>query len=457
MTFRALKMTALEKRAALGLGGIYGFRMLGLFMVLPIFVFYATELKGSTPFLMGLAMGIYGFTQAIFQIPFGMLSDRWGRKPVILMGLLLFALGSVVAACSHGIGTLILGRALQGTGAVGSTLIALLTDLTREEHRGKAMALIGMIIGLSFPFSMLLGPLLNHYVGIHGIFFLTAALAVVGMILLVSVVPHPQDSLFHHDALPEPRQFRGVLSHGDLLRLDGGIFILHAVLTASFIGIPVALKEMTPPSGAHEWMFYFPVLVFSFLTMIPCMILAEKKQKIKECFLGAIILLFGAEISMIIFSHSFMGMGISLYFFFTGFLFLEASLPALISKTAPPGSKGTAMGVYSSSQFLGIFLGGALGGWLFGAYGLKGICVTAASVLCLWFFMALTMKRPRPVGTLSLPIAINSLEEVPQLKQGLKEINGVIDAFIHFDEKIAYVKVDNSIINLKDLQSFSTN
>ncbi len=449
------KMTPFEKRSAMSLASIFAFRMLGLFMILPVFVFYAKDLAGATPKLMGLAMGIYGLTQALLQIPFGMLSDRFGRKPIIAMGLCLFALGSIIAALSHSIEGVIIGRAIQGAGAVGSTIIALVADLTREEHRTKAMAMIGMVIGLSFTLSIILGPILNRMIGVPGIFWLTALLAGIGILMLYTAVPHPKQSLFHRDALPEPGQFKKVLSNPELLRLDFGIMSLHGILTASFIAIPFALQQVAGLPEAQQWHLYLPVLVLSFISMVPFIIIAEKKRKMKGVFLAAIAVIALSQLSLVGFSSSIIGIGISMYLFFTAFTLLEASLPSLISKIAPPGSKGTAMGVYSCSQFLGIFLGGTLGGWLFGAHHIKGVYALCAVVALLWLLIAFGMKKPRHVGTFLLKVGVNNAKEAKALQQRLLQIVGVVEAMVAVDDKTAYLKIDNSVINKEELKPFS--
>jgi MFS family permease len=449
------KMTSFEKRSALSLASIYAFRMLGLFMILPVFVFHANSLQGATPKLIGLAMGIYGLTQALLQIPFGMLSDRWGRKPVIAAGLVIFAIGSVIAALSHTIEGVILGRAIQGSGAVGSTLIALLADLTREEHRGKAMAMVGMVIGMSFSVSLVLGPLLNSLIGVAGIFWLTAALAGLGIVMLMLVVPHPTQSLFHRDALPEPRQFRAILRNQELLRLDLGILILHGILTASFVAIPVALQHLVALPAALQWRLYLPVILLAFITMIPFIIAAEKKGRLKEVLIGAISAIALAELGLLLFSATLVGVSLCLYVFFTAFTLLEATLPSLIAKVAPAGSKGTAMGVYSCSQFLGIFLGGVIGGWLFGTHHVGGVYLLCSLFALLWLLTAVGMKKPRPVGTFLLRVAVTSQQEAQQLTQQLLKIAGVEDAVVMVDDQTAYLKIDNSVINKEELKPFS--
>ncbi len=448
-------MTPSERRAAFSLAGIFSFRMLGLFMILPVFSLYAHQLNGATATLIGLALGIYGLTQALLQIPFGMLSDKIGRKPIIITGLLLFACGSVIAATAHSITGVILGRALQGAGAVGSTIIALLADLTREEHRTKAMAIIGMVIGMSFTIAMVLGPILNGIIGVSGIFWLTAVLAILGVLIVAKVVPNPAHIIFHRDAEPEIAQFGKVLSQPELLRLDLGIFSLHAILTACFIAIPIILQNTVGLPEEKQWYLYLPVLILAFFAMVPFIIAAEKKRKMRPIFLSAITAVGLSQLGLWFFHDSLLSVALLLFIFFTAFTLLEASLPSLISKVAPSGSKGTAMGVYSSSQFLGIFVGGTLGGWCYGHHHVMSVFLLCAVIAGIWLFTASFMKRPPHLGTLLLKVGQVSEEKAQQLTAQLLQIAGVAEAAIMTDDGIAYLKVDNKIIDKKQLEIFA--
>jgi MFS family permease len=269
-------MNRQERRAAVSLAGVYALRMLGLFMILPVFALYAEHLEGVTPALTGLAIGAYGITQALLQIPAGLLSDRIGRKPVIIGGLLLFALGSVVAAAADAIHMVILGRALQGAGAIAAAVMALTADLTREEQRIKAMAMIGMSIGLSFAAAMVLGPVLNEWVGVPGIFWITALLALGGIGIVAFLVPRPTVTRRHREAEAVPAQFGRVLRNAELLRLDFGILVLHTLLTASFVVLPLLLRDVLDLASANHWKLYLPVLAASVLVMIPFIFLAGR-------------------------------------------------------------------------------------------------------------------------------------------------------------------------------------
>lgn len=447
-----------ERRSALSLASIYSFRMLGLFMILPVFSLYAHGLKGVTPTLIGLALGIYGLTQAILQIPFGMLSDRVGRKPIITLGLLIFVVGSVVAALAthdNSITGIIIGRALQGGGAVGSAVLALAADLTREEHRLKVMATIGMTIGVSFAIAMVGGPLINNWVGLSGIFWLTAILGLIGIAVLHLWVPTPRHSRLHPDTEAVPAQFKEVLSNTQLLRLDLGIFTMHLVLTAVFVALPVALRDVAGLPADHHWYVYLPVMAIGFFTMVPFIIIAEKKRRLKQIFSGAIAVLGLANLGLFEFHHTLTAIVILLWLFFAAFNLLEASLPSLVSKMAPAQSKGTAMGVYSSSQFLGIFVGGSVGGWMFQHHGFNGVFLFSAVMVAIWLVAAITMQSPRYLSTFLLNVGEIDEGRAQALGQELSRIQGVAEAVVVAEDQVAYLKVDNKALDKDALLAYS--
>ena len=450
---------AAERRSAFSLASIYSFRMLGLFMILPVFTLYAHGLKGVTPTMIGLAMGIYGLTQAILQVPFGMLSDRIGRKPIITLGLLIFIIGSVVAAVAthaNNMVGIIIGRALQGGGAVGSAVLALAADLTREEHRLKVMAIIGMTIGVSFSVAMIGGPLLNNWIGLSGIFWLTAILGLAGIVVLHVWVPTPKHSRLHRDTEAVPAQFREVLGDTQLLRLDLGIFTMHLVLTALFVALPVALRDMAGLPEQHHWFVYLPVMALGFFSMVPFLIIAEKKRRMKQIFSGAIAMLALANLALYEFHHSLSTIVVALWLFFTAFNLLEATLPSLVSKLAPPQSKGTAMGVYSSSQFLGIFVGGWAGGWMFQHHGFSGVFLFCAAMVGLWLLAALTMQSPRYLSTFLLNVGEIDQNKAQSLGVELARIPGVAEAVVIPEDQVAYLKVDNKVLDKEALYAYST-
>ncbi|MES1926164.1 MFS transporter [Salinisphaera sp. T31B1] len=448
-------MTKFETRAAFSLAGIFSLRMLGLFMIYPVFTFYANTLEGSTPVTVGLALGAYGLTQALLQIPFGMLSDRFGRKPMITVGLIIFALGSVVAALSGSITGVIIGRVLQGAGAVGSVILALGADLTREEARTKTMAVIGMTIGLSFAVALVVGPLLNAVVGVAGIFWLTAVLALLGIGVLYAVTPQPIALRSHRDTGAVPALFARVLGDAQLLRLDFGIFALHAILTASFIALPNVLHDVIGIDQAHQWMVYLPVLIASVVLMVPMIIIAEAKRQMKPVFIGAIATLGLTQIALLVWHASLVELVIVLTLFFAAFNLMEASLPSLISKVAPADAKGTAMGVYSSSQFFGIFIGGTVGGWAYGLDGPSGVFIFSAIAALLWFGVAVTMKAPRFTQSRMLRVEVADRADARRLTEQLLAQNGVVEAVVVPEDGVAYLKIDSAQADEVDLDKFS--
>jgi len=440
------RMTAGERQAALGLAGVFSLRMLGLFMILPVFALYAEQLHGNTPALAGLAIGVYGFSQALLQIPFGFLSDHYGRKRIIYIGLVIFALGSVVAALADSIWGVILGRALQGGGAVSAAAMALAADLTREEHRIKVMAFIGITIGLSFAVSMVLGPVLNGWIGVPGIFWLTGLLALLGIAVVRFQVPDPVISRIHRDAEPVASQFGRVLGDGQLLRLNFGIFTLHLLLTATFVAAPLALRDAGLASEQH-WRVYLPALVLSIVAMAPFVIIAGRQRWLKPVFLGAILVLALTEFGLVSWHNTVLGIGVLLLAFFTAFNLLEATLPSLIAGMAPPDAKGTAMGIYSSSQFLGAFAGGALGGILHGQFGLQGVFAFAALGALAWLAVAWTMKSPGHLSNRLLNVGACGEADARHLAVRLTQVRGVTEAVVIATEGVAYLKVDRHTLD----------
>ena len=445
-------MTAMEKRATVSLAGIYALRMLGLFMLLPVLSLLAEQMPGSTPTLVGLTMGIYGLSQAVLQIPFGLLSDRISRKTIIVFGLVLFVIGSVVAALATNIYGVLLGRALQGCGAISAAVMALLADLTQEVHRTKAMATIGASIGVSFGVAIVLGPIIADHFGISGIFWVIAVLAALAILVILFVVPNPQKITIHRDAEYIPSELGSVIKNADLLRLNYGIFSLHLILMASFVVVPLLMRDAGLEAGKH-WQVYLPVLVSSMAAIIPFVIIAEKKRQMKKVFIGAIIALVVANLGFLLFHDQLVGLVACLWIFFCAFNLLEATLPSLISKTAPGDLKGTAMGIYSSSQFMGAFLGGASGGWLYGEFGAIAVFAFAAGVAASWVLVAWFMSTPRYWANLLLSLKTVAPQQGAEFSRQLLGINGVEEVRLHFEEHAAYLKVDNQQLDKDQLST----
>jgi MFS family permease len=432
-----------EFRAAAALAAVFSVRLLGLFMIYPVFAAYAGTLAGANPYLIGEALGIYGLTQGLLQIPFGLLSDRIGRKVMIVIGLALFGIGSAVAAVSTTIGGVIIGRALQGAGAVGSVILALVADLTGEDSRTAAMAMVGITIGASFLVALLAGPVVANFIGVSGIFWLMVALAFVGLAITQFVVPNPPRLRVHRDAEAVPALLGAVFRNRELLRLDLGIFVLHAMLTASFLVVPDLLRSTAGVAVHDQWMVYLPVLLISVVAMVPAIIVAEKYRHMKGVFVGAVAALVASQIMLYLGAVNVFVLFAALIVFFSAFNVMEASLPSLITKVAPPDVKGTAMGVYSSLQFLGIFIGGIIGGLAHQHGGNTGVFALTSALAAIWLVAAAGMAQPNYLTTRLVPVAENKLSDPLGLAEKLRQVPGVVEAVIIADESAAYLKVDS--------------
>lgn len=444
-------MTAPERRATFGLAGIFMLRMLGLFLILPVFSLYAEGLPGATPTLIGVALGVYGLTQATLQIPFGMASDRFGRKPVILLGLMIFAAGSVVAAESTSIEGVILGRALQGAGAIAAAVLAMLADLTREQQRTKAMALVGISIGFSFILSLILGPLLNNWLGVPGIFELTAMLAGGAVIILLVWIPTPVRRVRRESEQPLTTQFAVCLGRLDLMRLNFGIFSLHAVLMALFVVVPLVLVHQAGFAKQDHWQLYLPVMLLSIALMVPFMLLSDRKGALRPVFSGAVGMLLMAQ-GLVYWGHkSVWGLAAGLVVFFAAFNLLEATLPSLISKTAPAESKGTAIGIYNSFEFLGAFIGGTAGGWLYGRYDVGGVFGFTAVLLSFWFLVSLGTREPEHRANWTVRFTPLDEGHAESFAARLEAVRGVSEVVVVGEEGVAYLIVDPKTLDEREL------
>ena len=448
-------MSPTEKRATFSIAGIFSTRMLGLFMIFPVFALFAeAEFSEVTGLQIGIAIGIYGLTQALLQIPYGMLSDKYGRKPLMILGMLVFMVGSVICALADSIEMMIIGRAIQGMGAVAAVLMASVADLVTEKYRLRAMSIVGITIGLSFTLSLIAGPILATWFGVRGIFWMIGLLAVIGILLVVFTLPKIENQSFQREAETDTRQFGEILRNKQLLRLDLGVFILHAILTAMFIVLPLALRDGAQLDVLSHWKVYLPVMLLSFLLMVPLIIQAESRDRMKPIFAGAVATLVLVQIGFMNFHEGFWALFFLLLIFFTAFNLLEASLPSLVVKLAPADKKGTASGVYSTSQFLGAAVGGVLGGYFYQYYGYNGVFIFSMVIGTLWFFAAVTMQKPLPLSIASVPLYDIAQSEVEALQQTLLAYDGVYEVVVLPKENRVFFKVDRKLINEESLITY---
>jgi len=442
-----IPLNAIEKRALSGLGTIFALRMVGLFMVLPILAIYAEDLAGQTPLLVGLAVGIYGLTQAGLQIPMGMASNYWGRKRIIAIGLLVFVAGSVLAALADSIYMLILGRAVQGAGAIAAAMTALTADMTRENQRTKAMAIIGVTIGGAFMVALLVGPLLQAVTGVSGMFWLAAAMAILALLVLFFWVPKPGQ-------LPKPQgdiagQLRAVFYNGQLMRMNVGIFFLHSVMTALFVVLPLSLLHYAEMPVERHWQAYLPTMIGGVLIMIPMIGLAERKQKMRLMYLAAIVMVLVSQVILGTAYQTLTGLLLGLWIFFVGFNFLEASIPSLISKAVGPGNRGTAMGVFSTFQFFGAFAGGVLAGLFYGQFGISSVFALGAVLMLCWLVLAWKMVVVAPLQMQTVPVANMASDRLADLVKVLTDIPGVSEVVP--ESGVLHLRVDEKILDKESL------
>jgi len=432
-----------ERRTAASLALIYMVRMLGLFIILPVFALFAGDFEGSTPFLMGLALGIYGLLQAALQIPVGLLSDRIGRKKTITMGLALMAIGSVVAAMSDTIYGVILGRALQGSGAITAALMALAADLTREEQRTKMMALLGASIGLSFIIALMLGPILIKVFSISMLFWFTGGASILAMIILHTAVPNPVTSGFRADTSANLATIGQLFAHPQLRRLNLSIFFLHMLITASFVAVPVLLLNGGMEKTDH-WQVYLGAMLISLVVMIPMIIVAERYRLMRWILLASVLGLLLTQLLFASFSDTLLAVLIGVVLFFSFLNTLESLLPSLVSRIAPAGSRGGASGIYASSQFLGAFVGGAGGGWLLGVAGFSGLFIGLAFGCLCWFLLLYKFEPPLKLTTHRHKLSTEEQKLGSTFLAELQNLPGVEEVFLSPEEGVAYMKVDKT-------------
>lgn len=444
------QMTPQESRATWGLGTVFSLRMLGMFMVLPVLTTYGMALSGATETLIGIAIGIYGLAQAIFQIPFGLLSDRVGRKPLIVFGLMIFCIGSVVAASTESIWGVIIGRAMQGSGAIAAAVMALLSDLTREQNRTKAMAFIGISFGVTFAIAMVLGPIITHAWGLHALFWAITVLTLLAIVITLLVVPSPATHLLNRESSMVKGGFGKVLSNGKLLKLNFGIMCLHILLMSSFVVLPQVMELAGFPPSEH-WRVYLVTMLVSFVAVIPVIIYAEKQRRMKQVFMGCVAVLLLAELVLWYAGLHFWGVIAGIQLFFLAFNVMEAILPSLISKESPAGYKGTAMGIYSTSQFIGVAIGGSLGGYIYGNVGAGAVFLICAAIATVWLLLSATMTEPPYVSSLRITLSELAVKD-SALEANIKALPGVAEAVVVPEELSAYVKVDTKQTNRQTLE-----
>ncbi|PLK58395.1 MFS transporter [Candidatus Palibaumannia cicadellinicola] len=439
-------MTNIELRAIWGLGAVLTLRILGIFMVLPVLTTYGMRLQGANESLIGLAIGIYGLVQSIFQIPCGLVSDRLGCKPLIISGLLIFTLGSIIAALTNSIWGIIIGRALQGTGPITAAVMAMLSDLTREKNHTKAMAFIGISFTIAFATAIVLGPIITNAIGFSGLFWGIAALTLISVTIIISVVPVSHRHTLNRESSIIRSSFSIILTHAQLLKLNLGIFCLHAILMLNFIALP---QIMTYASflPADQWKVYLVALLVSFAAVVPCLIYAEMKRSIKPVFIGGVTTLLCAEIVLLDTGNHLWVIFTGIELFFFAFNVMEAILPSLISKEAPASLKGTAMGFYSTSQFLGVAFGGIVGGWLFQLLGASLVILAGVIVALLWWLVSMTMHEPPYVTSLRITLPRQNTGTTEQLMQLLLAEPEVTEVIVIPEEESAYIKINTKQIN----------
>ena len=448
-------MNKQEIRAALAIAALFLVRMLGLFMILPVLPLIGAELRNSTPLLVGLALGIYGLSQAVLQIPFGMASDYFSRKSVITFGLILFIFGSLIAAVGDDIFTVILGRFIQGCGAIASTLLALMSDVTRVDHRSKAMGIIGSAIGISFGLSIVLGPIIFTYLGLSGIFIISAVLGILGLIILGKLIPTPISIKTNLDTKVVLEKFWLMLCDQNLVPIYLGVFFLHYFLTSSFMVFPLMLREAGIGYEAHSF-YYFGVFLISLFFMGPFVWLSDRQGKSARVMRGMIFFLI---IAMIGLANALSSLVILAYMviFFVGFNLLEMLLPAHMSRIVAAGTRGTGMGIYSTFQFLGTFVGGVLAGLLLTYAEITALLYVNASICVVWLLLCRNLQSLNGIESRIIHLRTFDGMSANTLLEGLLSVNGVVDAVLIEEERVAYLKIKSDLFDESQLQQFTKN
>lgn len=444
-----------ELRASISLSLIFFLRMFGIFIILPIFILYEDHYIGATPSLMGIALGCYGLTQAIFQIPFGMMSDRFGRKPVIGIGLLVFILGSVIAAYADSIYLLIAGRALQGAGAIAAAIMALAADLTRESTRSRTMALIGIGIGMAFALSLVAGPVLSGQFNIYGLFFISAGLGVIALLVLFILVPDTHIPIKQDKTGKVTSLFSKVIKNRQLQFLCLSIMILHILMMSSFIAIPVLLAEHLGLDKSNHWYMYLPALILSAVIIFPMLSLVEKLDRVKTGMIITVFLMICAQFGFGLIPASFLLTLFLMLLFFTAFNFMEASLPSLVTRTVLDSFRGTALGFYSTSQFIGTFLGGVMGGLIYEYAGLNQVFLFDGGLCIIWLVLMVFNRNFKQQQDFTLKLGKLDKQQEELIIKKILAVDGVTDAMFIAEDGIAYLKVNQSILDYEALNAIS--
>ena len=423
-------------------------------MLLPVLPVYALQLEGATPLLVGVAMGIYGFPQVLLQIPSGYLSDKAGRRPIMIAGLIIFSAGTLIAATSNTITGVIVGRFFQGAGAIASVTVAWLSDLISERLRARAMAIFGMSIGCSFCIAMILGPLLASSINGSAIFWFTLIFSMIALIIVIFYIPKPTHRLPTYQTSFRFRTLCSYLIQKPFLPLFTGIFVLHFTLVALFMILPSLLENKAHlPLKYHSWI-YLGVMIISFFAMFPFIILSEKRNYIRQCFLGAICLLLLAITWLFYFHETLIMLLIGTLLYFIGFNFLEACVPATLSKMAPPTQRGTLLGIYSSCQFLGAGLGGVVAGLMMQHVGYQGVLFITLILLIVWLMMTFFTQHPKNHDNIVLTLHPNQTECNDKIMQHLNAIPGVQTVTLLSNKTTAYLKVNNTLLDKSQLNRF---
>ncbi|PPI87710.1 MFS transporter [Candidatus Pantoea edessiphila] len=446
------KLNITEIRASVGLGMVFSLRMLGMFMVLPVLTTYGMSLHHANKTLIGIAIGIYGFTQALFQIPFGLISDRIGRKQLIFFGLSLLILGSLISANSYSIWGIIFGRALQGSGAISAVVMALLSDLTREQNLSKVTAYIGINFGITFAIALIISPIVTREFGLHALFWIITLFTIICIIIVMFFVPQETNHKFNREIGIMSNSLLKILTNDKLIKLNISIFLLHTLLMCILIVLPNQLQYLGFPVSRH-WEIYLITMIISFSLVMPIIIYAERNKCIRHIFLFGITIILLSEIALRNSINSFWILIIGLQFFLFAFSLMEAIIPSLVSKESPLGYKGTAMGFYSTSQFFGVAFGSSIGSWILTRFNIEGVFLFCILIAIFWLLISLNIQEPQYITSMNITLS-NKILAISNLEEKIKKQPGISEVLIITAEKSLYIKIDNKITNRNKIEKF---